>query len=374
MIAQLMDTRDTIHTNEERWQAVIERDKRFDGEFVFAVRSTGIFCRPTCPARRPRRENVLFYSAPGEAEGAGFRPCLRCRPTGKIRNEQHEALAQQVCRAIEANLEREEVITLEELGAELSVSPHHLQRVFKKMTGITPHKYAAMKRVEKLKAGLKSEDNVTQAMYGAGYGSSSRLYESAPRSLGMTPSAYKHGGRGMDINYAIIKSPLGYLLVGATDKGVCAVRLGDSEKALEEGLFGEFHAANLRRDDKGLGRWVEPILAHLKGNRPHLDLPIDVQATSFQRRVWEELQSIPYGSTRSYSQIARSIGQPSATRAVARACATNSVALIVPCHRVVRENGDLGGYRWGVERKERLLAQERQSSANSKEDIGNRDY
>lgn len=372
MITQLMNTTDIMGTNEERWQAVIERDKRFDGEFVFAVRSTGIFCRPTCPARRPRRENVVFYTVPAEAEGAGFRPCLRCRPVGNVRNEQHEALAQQICRAIEAKLDEEETTTLEELGAELNVSPYHLQRVFKKITGITPRRYAEMKRLEKLKTGLKTDDNVTQAMYGAGYGSSSRLYESAPRNLGMTPATYKLGGRDVRISYSIVECPLGYLLVGATEKGICAVRLGDNEQALEETLFKEYHAAILKRDDKGLGEWVGPILAHLRGNQPYLDLPIDVQATAFQRRVWEELQTIPYGSTRSYSQVARALGQPTATRAVARACATNSVALVVPCHRVVRENGDLGGYRWGIERKEKLLAQERQSSANGKEEIGNR--
>ena len=370
MIAQLMNTKST---NEERWQAVTERDRRFDGEFVFAVRSTGIFCRPTCPARRPRRENVVFFTVPAEAEGAGFRPCLRCRPVGNVRNEQHEELVQQVCRAIEAKLDVEENITLEELGADLSVSPYHLQRVFKKMLGITPRQYAEMKRVEKLKAGLKGDDNVTQAMYGAGYGSSSRLYESAPRNLGMTPATYKLGGRDMRISYSIVECPLGYLLVGATEKGICAVRLGDSEQSLEEALFKEYHAATLRRDDEGMGEWVGPILAHLRGNQPYLDLPIDVQATAFQRRVWEELQTIPYGSTRSYSQVARAIGQPTASRAVAKACATNSVALVVPCHRVVRENGGLGGYRWGIARKEELLKREQLAAQNGKEEIGNRD-
>ena len=276
-----------------------------------------------------------------------------------------------MCR--EGRLDEEETPTLDELGAELSVSPYHLQRIFKKMLGITPRQYAEMKRVEKLKAGLKSDDNVTQAMYGAGYGSSSRLYESAPRNLGMTPATYKQGGRDMTISYSIVECPLGFLLVGATESGICAVRLGDNEKALEETLSKEYHAATLRRDDDSLGKWVEPILTHLQGNRPYLDLPIDVQATAFQRRVWQELQTIPYGSTRSYSQVARAIGQPTATRAVARACATNSVALLVPCHRVVRENGDLGGYRWGIGRKEELLKRERQYGKNSKEDIGNRD-
>jgi AraC family transcriptional regulator of adaptative response/methylated-DNA-[protein]-cysteine methyltransferase len=262
----------------------------------------------------------------------------------------------QACRYIEDNLDS--AITLKELGDRCHTSPHHLQRLFKQATGITPRQYAEARRLERLKAQLRQGDNVTTALYEAGYGSSSRLYERAPSQLGMTPASYRRRGRGATIAFAMATTSLGRLLVAATERGICSVRLGDSEAALETGLRQEFAEAELRRDDHALRGWISALVAYLEGERPALSLPVDVQATAFQWRVWQELKAIPYGETRSYSEIARLIGRPRAARAVARACATNPVALVIPCHRVVREDGDLGGYRWGLERKQQLLAQE----------------
>jgi AraC family transcriptional regulator of adaptative response/methylated-DNA-[protein]-cysteine methyltransferase len=249
--------------------------------------------------------------------------------------------------------------TLEDLSSHTGVSPYHLQRVFKRLVGITPRQYHAAMRIDQFKEGVKKGATVTGAMYDAGYGSSSRLYERAPAQLGMTPADYSRGGKGVLINYTIVDCTLGRLLVAGTAKGVCCVRLGDSDSELEATLVGEYPAADISRDDESLSKWVKPLVSHLKGERPHLDLPLDVQATAFQWSVWERLREIPYGSTRSYGEIARAMGRPTATRAVARACATNPVALVIPCHRVVREDKSLGGYRWGIERKKSLLERER---------------
>ena len=249
-------------------------------------------------------------------------------------------------------------MTLDELGEAVGLSPHHLQRVFKRMTGISPRAYADARRLGTLKDGLRTGDDVTTALYDAGYGSSSRLYERAPSQLGMTPATYRYGGAGMVIGYTIVDSPLGRLLVGATAAGVSAVYLDDDDEVLERTLRGEYPLARITRDDADLNGWVAAIVAHLAGQFPHLDLPIDVQATAFKRRVWEELRAIPAGAIRSYGEIARGIGQPKAVRAVANACATNPVAIVVPCHRVVRADGTPGGYRWGAERKAALLARE----------------
>ncbi|HUP26812.1 MAG TPA: bifunctional DNA-binding transcriptional regulator/O6-methylguanine-DNA methyltransferase Ada [Chloroflexia bacterium] len=366
MIAQ-MDY--TTVTKDELWQAVSMRDRQADGTFVFAVRTTGVFCRPSCPARRPKRENVIFYDLPEQAQDAGFRPCLRCQPLEHRRDTHSLEIVEQTRRAIDARVSEETPVRLRDVGREIGVSPFHLQRLFKRVTGITPRQYADTQRTARLKSGLAQGESVTEAMYGAGYGSSSRLYETTHMSLGMTPTAYKQGGPRAVIRYSIAECSLGYLLVGATEKGVCAVTLGDSAETLEASLRTEYHAAELQRDDEGLNRSVEMLLSHLEGKEPHLELPTDVRATAFQRRVWEELKSIPYGSTRSYGEVARAIGQPNAARAVAQACATNSVALVVPCHRVVRENGDLGGYRWGTNRKARLLAGEK-AAYNSEERVG----
>ncbi len=354
----------SLHTEIRRgrkdcWQAIRTRDRRYDGAFVFAVRSTGIYCRPSCPSRRPRPEQVVFFPAPDAAEREGFRPCRRCRPRAGSRHPQTE-LVWRICRHIETRIaaQPDEALTLAELGGEAGMNPHHLERVFKRVMGITPRQYADAQRLRRLKAQLKKGDNVTTALYEAGYGSSSRLYERAPAHLGMTPATYRRGGQGMRIAYTIVPCPLGRLLVAATAKGISAVYLGDRDRPLEAALAQEYPGAQILRDRNGLRGWVSALLRHLRGQEPHLQLPLDVQATAFQRRVWEELKQIPYGSTRSYSEIARAIGRPGATRAVARACATNPVSIVVPCHRVVRGDGNLAGYRWGLERKRALLEHE----------------
>jgi len=341
---------------ERHWQSVLARDAEAEGAFVYAVRTTGIYCRPTCPSRRPRREHVAFFPLPEAAEQAGFRACRRCHPEQATIRDPQIAVVQRVCRAIAAN--PEESPTLASLGAAVGLSPFHMQRTFKRVMGITPRQYADACRMDRLKGELRKGEAVTSALYGAGYGSPSRLYERAPAHLGMTPAVYRRGGAGMRIQYTVVPCPLGLLLVAATERGICAITLGDADDALADGLTREYPAAAIARDDSGLDSAVAAIIRHLHGQEPHLDLPLDLQATAFQWRVWEALQAIPYGSTRSYGEIARAIGQPTAARAVAQACATNRVALAIPCHRVVRDNGEVGGYRWGIERKRTLLAQE----------------
>lgn len=338
------------------WRAVLARDARFDGRFVFAVRSTGIYCRPSCPSRRARRAKVLFFALPEAAEQSGFRPCRRCRPREGPRSPQAELVAR-LCRHIEAHSDGP--LTLAELAAQAGIAPHRLLRTFQRVMGITPRQYADALRLRRLKKHLRRGVDVTTALYEAGYGSSSRLYERSNAQLGMTPDAYRRGGRGMRLGYAIARSPLGRLLVAATERGVSAVYLGDSDAPLVAALRKEYSNAEVRRDTNGLSRWVRALLRHLEGRQPRLDLPLDIQATAFQRRVWEALRGIPYGATRSYSQVARSLGRPTAARAVARACATNPVSVVIPCHRVVREDGGLGGYRWGLERKRALLEREK---------------
>jgi AraC family transcriptional regulator of adaptative response/methylated-DNA-[protein]-cysteine methyltransferase len=352
-----------LHAIEEDiyWQAVLERDARFKGIFVYGVRSTNIYCKPSCPSRRPRREQVAFFTSPEAAENEGFRACLRCRPRENDARDPHIEMVLRVCRSIEAQAET--MPSLIELGAELNVSPHHLQRTFKSITGITPRQYAAAHRLKQFKSSIKEGGDVTGAMYDAGYGSSSRLYEKASEQLGMTPATYRRRGKGMNINYTIVECHLGRLLVAGTKRGICSVQFGAQDEALETALVAEYPAASINRDASGLGNWVEELLRHLDGAQPDLALPLDLQATAFQTRVWQELRQIPYGATRSYAKVAEAIGQPTAARAVARACATNPVALVTPCHRVVREGGQPGGYRWGLERKEKLLETERTSAA-----------
>jgi AraC family transcriptional regulator of adaptative response/methylated-DNA-[protein]-cysteine methyltransferase len=343
-----------------RMRALQSRDRAADGVFVYGVRSTGIYCRPSCPSRKPKPEQVVFFPLPEAAEQNGFRECRRCRPrTVNLRDPRTQAVAK-VCREIESRLSEanETPVTLSALSAPIGMSPHQLERAFRSVMGITPRQYADAQRMRRLKSQLKKGDNVTTALYDAGFGSSSRLYERAPSQLGMTPATYRQGGAGMRVNYTTVDSPLGRLLVAATDRGISALYLGESDAKLESALQKEYPRAEIRRDRNGMEGWVTKILAHLRGREPNLDLPTDVQATAFQRRVWEELRRIPYGTTRTYSQVARAIGQPAAIRAVARACATNPVSVVVPCHRVVRGDGSLAGYRWGVERKRALLEHE----------------
>ncbi len=339
------------------WQAVLERDKTADGSFVYGVRSTGIYCRPSCPSRRPRREQVSFFPLPAAAEQAGFRPCRRCQPRDASANDAQMALIQRACRVIEEHLD--DGVTLASLSAQLYISPHHLQRSFKRITGITPRQYAEACRLDRFKSKIKEGAPVTSALYEVGYSSTSRLYERAPAHMGMTPATYRKGGRGMIIRYTIADCPLGRLLVAATERGICAVSLGEADATLEAALRHEYPAAQIQRDEASLGQWLSAFLNYLSGRQPDLNLPVDVQATAFQWQVWEALRAIPSGSTRSYSEVAQQLGQPKATRAVARACATNPVALVIPCHRVVRQDGHLGGYRWGLERKQHLLEQEK---------------
>ena len=348
---------------EAQWQAVLAKDARADGQFVFAVSSTRIYCRPSCPSRRPHRERVSFFQLPEQAERAGFRACLRCHPRDARTQDPQIQMAQEVCRLIDES--EGEPMTLAALSGRLGVSSFHLQRTFKSVMGITPKDYAETSRVNRFKQGVRKGDGITNAIYDAGFGSSSRLYESASAQLGMTPATYGKGGRGAVINYAIVETPLGQLLVAATSKGVCSVMLGDSESQLKTDLLKEFPAAEIREDEQPLRSSLQAIVEHLKTKSPHIDLPLDIRATAFQRQVWEQLCAIPYGETHSYSEIAKAIGQEKAVRAVARACATNPVALVIPCHRVIREDKSLGGYRWGLERKRKLL--EREKAVSSEE-------
>lgn len=345
----------TINSETKQWQAVVDRDSAQDGKFVFAVSSTGVYCRPSCPARRPRRENVAFFTRSGEAEKAGYRACLRCRP--KTLGSAQSNVVKAMCRYIERHLD--EPITLAQLAREFHQSPFHLQRTFKAVLGITPRAYADSCRMDQLKENLRAGHSVTRAMYDAGYGSSSRLYERTASQLGMTPDKYRRGAISAVIRYTCSDSPLGRMLIAATDKGICAIQFANSDEELESGLKHEFPFAIRRRDDTGLRTWEQDVLRQMRGHKLSSSLPLDIQATAFQRKVWTYLQSIPFGATRSYTQVAKAIHQPSATRAVARACATNRIAVAIPCHRVVRESGDMGGYRWGVGRKKTLLEMER---------------
>jgi len=341
--------------DEELWQAVLARNSQLDGEFVFAVSSTGVYCRPSCPARRAHRSRVSFFRFPAAAEQAGFRACLRCRPREATLVDPQLAVVQQACELI---ARADETITLASLSESLGISAFHLQRTFRKIVGITPRQFAEAQRTKKFKAGVREGQAITSALYDAGYGSSSRLYERANVELGMTPATYSRNGRGAMITYAIAGCHLGRLLVAATAQGICAVSLGRSDCELESTLHNEFSAGFLERNDAQMSDWVSQILQHLEGKRPNLNLPLDIQATAFQRLVWNALRAIPYGSHNSYSEVANAVGRPTAVRAVARACATNPVALIIPCHRVIKEDESLGGYRWGLERKQQLLARE----------------
>jgi len=343
------------------WDAVTGRDRAMDGVFFYAVRTTGVYCRPSCPSRRPRSENVVFFRTRMGAERAGFRPCKRCKPERDIQTDANSELVEKVCRYIDAHPDQPS--TLGALSGAIGLSPFHLHRTFKALTGITPRAYADSRRLESLKAGLREGHSVTRSLYDAGYGSSSRLYERASSQLGMTPSRYRKQGSGVAIRYAITETPIGRLLLAATARGICSIQFGNSDTALEAALKSEYPEAEIVRADKQLSGWVRALRDRLNGDSTAA-LPLDIRATAFQRLVWEQLRAIPAGVTRSYGEIAKRIGQPRAARAVARACATNPVAVAIPCHRVVREDGALGGYRWGVQRKQKLLALEKKRSVS----------
>lgn len=338
-----------------RWRAVAARDRGADGHFVYGVRSTGVYCRPSCPSRRPTRARVAFFPTPAEAEQAGFRACRRCRPKEPALPDRWTLKIQRAC-AYLATVEGHP--SLAALARRFGGSAYHFHRTFKRIVGLTPREYADACRLWKVKRRLRQGAAVTAAVVEAGYGSSSRFYERAVAKLGMSPAIYRQGGTGMSVRFTIVDSPLGRLLVAATERGVCAVSMGSSDAALQRALADEYPDAEIALDGGALNGWTKAILAHLEGRRPRLDLPLDVQATAFQRQVWNALAAISPGETRTYGEVASAIGRPSAARAVARACATNPVALAIPCHRVVPSAGGVGGYRWGVSRKRALLAGE----------------
>ena len=341
--------------DQRRWEAVLARDPGQDGKFVYGVASTHIYCRPSCPSRRPAQRRVSFFPTPDAAEAAGFRACRRCEPRSSRRTADR-----QVQRAREYLDEHgDQTVTLDQLGRIVHMSPYHLQRTFKRLFGVTPKAYASARRMERMKSRLREGDTVSRATYEAGYGSGSRAYEHARSRMGMTPGTYRNGGRGMRVSYTIVPTEAGHLLAAATDRGLCAVMLGDSAELLESALRREYPAAVLERDDNDLRDYTQTVVGRLSGSDNQVGLPLDVAGSAFQWQVWEALRRIPVGETRSYQAIAQELGRPTAARAVARACGSNRLALVIPCHRAVREDGELGGYRWGVDRKRRLLEQER---------------
>lgn len=349
------------------WESILHRDASADERLLYGVTTTGVYCRPSCPSRRPKRDNVAFFSSVEAAERAGFRACRRCRPNRARTPDNDVERARDYIDAHIGDL-ADERITLELLGETVGLSPYHLQRKFKETLGLTPAQYIRARKSERLKTELKRGETVSRATYGAGYGSSSRVYDDADSRLGMTPATYRRGGAGAVIEYVIASTSLGTLLVGATDRGICAVTLGDDAGALEDALQREYPAATRTRlsdPQDSMRRWVEEIVALVEGENTRVEVPLDVQASAFQWKVWRELQRIPFGETRSYSEVANAIGSPKAVRAVASACANNRVAVVIPCHRVVRQTGSLGGYRWGIERKQQLLAKERATRGES---------
>ncbi|MEX2303218.1 MAG: bifunctional DNA-binding transcriptional regulator/O6-methylguanine-DNA methyltransferase Ada [Bryobacterales bacterium] len=346
----------TFSSEAEKWEAVRRRDALADEHFLFAVKTTGVYCWPSCAARLPRRENVVFHASRADAERAGFRPCKRCRPDLPPRAERESALVAAACRAIES---AEEPPRLSELASHAGVSAYHFHRMFKRIAGVTPKAYAAAQRANRVQDSLRSGSEVTEAMYAAGFNSSGRFYEAAPEILGMKPSAYRNGGKGEAMRYAVKKCSLGRVLVAATERGLCAILLGDSAAQLGEDLKARFPGATLNKPSPGFADWVDQVVRFVDNPRAgELGLPLDVRGTAFQRKVWEALREIPPGKTRTYAAVAERVGSRRAARAVAAACAANPLAVAIPCHRVVASSGDLAGYRWGVERKRRLLDQE----------------
>ena len=344
-----------FESDDERWEAVVRRDRRAEGHFVLCVVTTGIYCRPGCPARRPRRENVRFFARSEEAEQAGFRPCKRCRPNGLSREERHATLVAGACRLIET---AEEVPGLDVLAREAGMSRYHFHRIFKAATGLTPRAYASAHRARRVREALHEGVTVTQAIHEAGFASASRFYEASGDVLGMPPSNYRRGGRAETIRFALGECSLGSILVAATARGVCAILLGDDPQALLKDVENRFANARLVGGDQSFEKLVASVVALVEAPALGHDLPLDVRGTVFQQRVWQALRDIPAGSTESYAEIATRIGAPGAARAVARACAANPAAVAIPCHRVVRRDGGLSGYRWGVDRKRVLLERE----------------
>jgi AraC family transcriptional regulator of adaptative response/methylated-DNA-[protein]-cysteine methyltransferase len=346
-------------TIEEQWKAVQRRDQSYDYKFVYAVLSTGIYCKPSCPSRRPGKEKVVFFSDFSSAEKAGFKPCKRCKPAEAAGLSQAR-LVEQLCNYIKTNSDRK--LTLKILSEEMGVSSFYLQRTFKRITGVTPRQYAETSRLNHLKTSLKNGKSVRRSAYDAGYNSMSSLYSRPEGKLGMQPGVYKRGGEGMRISYAITDCSLGRLLVAWTEYGVCSVGLDDSEGKLLQALLKEYPRADVQKCQNQVAEWTRAIVKYIDGeetSRSFVGIPLDIKATTFQRRVWKELQSIPYGSTISYGEIGEKLANPKGARAVANACASNPIAIVIPCHRVTRKDGRLGGYRWGAERKKLLLEMEK---------------
>lgn len=342
--------------DDDRWTAILKRDMSADGAFFYGVRTTGVFCRPSCASRLPRRENVDFFVSADEARTAGYRECKRCQPGGLPRELE---IVNRACAALDSDPQQR--LTLAQLSDAVHVSPFHLQRLFKRVVGVSPRQYQAAQRGAALRDALQRGADVTRATVDAGFGSPSRMYDSAAAELGMAPSEYRRKGAGLRVHYACARTSLGLVLVATTDKGICKIAFGDDEVALVDDLRSEFASAELIGDPERLAAFIEQIDAYLRGKRQRFDLPLDIAATAFQQRVWEALRRIPYGETRSYSQIAEAVGSPRAVRAVANACASNPVALAIPCHRVVHKDGALTGYRWGTARKAVLLDTEAHS-------------
>lgn len=339
-----------------RWQSVVDRNKGADGSFVFAVKTTGIYCRPSCPSRRARPANVVLYDAPDAAEAAGFRPCLRCNPTGQSAAEANAQIIAEACRIIEAS---PDMPKLDDLAARVGFSSHYFHRQFKAITGLTPRQWAAAHRAQKVRSELQDMENtVTEAIYDAGFNANSRFYETSNKVLGMTPTAFRQGGRDTDIRFAVGETTLGPILVAETDKGICAIAMGDDPEALVHDLQDRFPKANLIGGDADFETRVAQVVGFVEAPQTGLDLPLDIRGTAFQQRVWQALRDIPAGETVSYTDIAQRIGAPKSVRAVAQACASNKIAVAIPCHRVLRSDGDLSGYRWGVARKRALLNKE----------------
>jgi len=349
-MAATLDVNDSIE--DRYWEALVERDARFDGHFYYAVKSTGVYCRPGCKSRQPRRENVLFFETTQAAEQAGYRPCKRCSPAGKDPDQEHHEAVIEACAIID---QADQPPALQELAQAVDLSPYYFQRLFKRIVGISPRQYFEEKRAGRMRANLQSGHSITEVVYDSGYGSNSRFYSQAADILGMAPSLYRKGGAGLRLRYSILKTHLGWVLVASSERGICAIDFGDSPATLEEALVRRFPAAKITKDDADFTAWIEKVAAFLESPRAGLDLPLDIQGTAFQRRVWQALKSIPFGSTASYAEIAQKIGKPKAVRAVAQACAANKIAVAIPCHRVIRSDGDLGGYRWGIERKRKIL-------------------
>lgn len=349
------------------WKAVTERDAGQDGRFLYGVLTTGVYCRPSCASRRPLRANVRFYPTPAEAEADGLRPCKRCHPREARADGKLVARMQALCRYIENHAQ--ETLTLDALGERAHTSPFHLQRQFKAVIGVSPRQYIEACRLRALKTGLREGATVTRAIHDAGFGSTSRVYERVATRLGMTPKQYRAGGAGIAISYATAQTPLGLVMIGASDRGLCFVQFGDNEQELLAMLLAEYPGGQIAPMREGMkpafDAWMQALGDHLSGTRPELDLPLDLRGTAFQMKVWSCLQTIPYGEVQSYAEVAAAIGQPHAARAVARACAANRIALLVPCHRVIRGDGGVGGYKWGLARKRTLIDRERAARMNA---------